>query len=281
MAGMRPDGYGWRAKIGLIYIASSVVMEPEMYAMAPPGCSFHTARIPLARVAVDALADLGADEAPAFEAARLLAMAPLDCIVFACTSGSFVGGPGYDEALIRRLEAVTGGIPVTTTTTAVVAGLRALGARRLAVATPYPDDVNRRLRAYFEAVGFEIVSLEGLGCREDREIGAQEPETVYRLAKRVDRPAAEAVFISCTNFRTAAVLAALEEDLGKPVVSANQASLWHALRLAGVQAPVEGYGQLLRLPLTAPGAGGLPAPGGAARELAAGAPACGRGQAAS
>jgi maleate isomerase len=244
------DLFGWRARIGLIYIASSVVMEPEMYAMAPEGCSFHTTRIPLAEVGVDDLAGLGEDDAALFDAVGLLASAPLDGMVFACTSGSFVGGPGYDEKIMARMASLAPGVAVTTTTTASVAGLKEMGVRRLAIATPYTDDVNERLSSYFAGSGFEVLEIEGLGCRHDHDIGWVTPETVYRLARRVDRWEADGVFISCTNLRTAAVLQALEDDLGKPVVSANQASLWHALRIAGVNTAVEGYGRLLSLPLT-------------------------------
>jgi maleate cis-trans isomerase len=101
----------------------------------------------------------------------------------------------------------------------------------------------------------------GLGITEDRELGRVPLEDVYRLARGADRPEADALYLSCTNFRTIGVLAALERDLGKPVVSAIQASFWHCLRLAGVGESVEGYGRLLALP--AP-----PERAGAARERA-------------
>jgi maleate isomerase len=226
------------------------VMEPECYAMAPEGVSIHTTRIPLdGQVDVDHLNALAGDEdgaGPLLDATRLLAAAPLHSIVFACTSGSFVGGRGYDERILARMAAVARGIPVTTTSTALVAALRTLGARRVAVATPYTDAVTGRAVAYLEANGFGITSAEGLGLDDDLAIGFTEPDTVAALARSADRHDADAVVIACTNLRTVALIEELEAALAKPVVSAIQASFWHGLRLAGVQDPVPRYGRLLR-----------------------------------
>jgi maleate isomerase len=243
--GLPRDGFGRRARIGLVYIASSIVMEPECYAMAPDGVSVHTTRIPLeGKITVDNLSGL-ADRL--LDATRLLAAAPLHSIVFACTSGSFVGGRGYDDRIIARMSAVAGGIPVTTTTTALVAGLRALGARRVALAAPYTQAVTDRAAAYLEAYEFGVAASACLGLDDDVAIGFTEPETVDRLVRSVDRPGADAVVISCTNLRTAGLIEPLEAALGKPVISANQASFWHGLRLAGYRDRVPHYGRLMEL----------------------------------
>jgi maleate isomerase len=248
----RPDGFGDRARLGLVYIASSIVMEPECYAMAPAGVSIHTTRIPLGGT-VDAgtLAALGGADArgggPLLDATRLLAAAPLHSIVFACTSGSFIGGKGYDGRILAQMAAVARGIPVTTTTTALVAGLRTLDVRRIALATPYTETVTGRAVAYLEGHDFQIVSRDCLGLDQDWAIGSTPLATVRALVRSVDRPEADAVVIACTNLRTAGILDELETALGKPVVSANQASFWHGLRLAGYPDPVLDYGRLLRL----------------------------------
>ena len=243
------DGFGHRARIGLVYIASSIVMEPECYAMAPTGVSIHTTRIPLdGKIGVETLSGLaGGDAGRLLEATRLLAAAPLHSIVFACTSGSFVGGRGYDDAIIGRMTAAARGIPVTTTTTALVAGLRALGARRVAVATPYTEAVTGRAVAYLEAHDVETAACGCLGLDDDVAIGFTAPEAVERLVRSLDRPDADAVVIACTNLRTVGLIAPPEAALGKPVISANQASFWHGLRLAGVSDPVPRYGRLLEL----------------------------------
>lgn len=243
---MQPDGFGYRARIGLVYIASSVVMEPECYAMAPSGVSFHTARIPLGKVTVEELSNLAGDYMDRLlEATKLLAAAPLQSIVFACTSGSFIGGKGYDDRIMDAMGEVSRGIPVTTTTTAAVKALQAVEAQRIVLAAPYSRAVTDRAVSYFEQHGFQVLDSSCLGIEEDLDLGFTPPERIYEQVRTLDRPDADAVFISCTNLRTAAILEALEYDLRKPVVSAIQASLWDGLRLAGMHEPIDHYGQLL------------------------------------
>ena len=115
------------------------------------------------------------------------------------------------------------------------------------LATPYVEEVTARGAAYFAEQGFEVLATSSLGFENDHDIGRTSPERVYAQVRELDRPEADAVFISCTNLRTVAVLQELEEDLAKPVVSANQASFWQGLRLAGVSEPVVGFGRLLQL----------------------------------
>ena len=149
--------------------------------------------------------------------------------------------------MIKRMSEVSNGIPCTTTTTAVVAALKEFGVKKISVATPYIDEVNDRLNKYFTKSGFEILKIKGLQIGEPIAICNQVPETVYRLAKEVDDPAAEGIFISCADFRTGSVVESLEKDLNKPVIAAIQASFWHALRLAKVGGPIEGFGRLLQM----------------------------------
>jgi len=177
---------------------------------------------------------------------RLLVAARPDAIVYGGMSASFLKGPGWDRTLIDRMERVSNGIPCTTSTTAVVTALRELGIRRISVATPYLDEVNERLFSYFTEMGFEIVRMKGLRIDEPIAISNQVPETVYHLAKEVDTPEAEGIFISCADFGAGAVVEDLEKDLKKPVVAAIQASFWHALKLARIGEPIEGFGTLLR-----------------------------------
>jgi maleate isomerase len=113
------------------------------------------------------------------------------------------------------------------------------------MAAPYIDEVSIRGVKWLEENGHQVVSWEGLGVNADWELARISPQTVYELAVRVDRRDAEAVFISCTNLRTVAVISALEEALGKPVVSAVQASFWKCLKLAQVEGAKPGYGRLL------------------------------------
>ena len=143
----------------------------------------------------------------------------------------------------------TTGAPAILTADAVVAGLRALGARRIALATPRTDFVNRRETEWLTERGFEVESVEGLQlgktAAERASIGRVPLETTNDLARRVDRPEADAVFISCTNLPSLDLIESLEDELGKPVVTSNQATFWHCLRTMGSTMTLEGRGQLL------------------------------------
>jgi maleate cis-trans isomerase len=146
--------------------------------------------------------------------------------------------------LIRR-EA---GVPAVATSPSVVEALRFFGARRLSVATPYPEWNNRRLRAYLEAQGFEVLNVDGepeAAAAGNQGINDQDPETVVEFASRVCRPEADALLCSCTAWRSVEAVAAIEARTGRPVVTSNQSTIWTALRALGVSGPVAGFGRLL------------------------------------
>ncbi len=232
--------YGWRGRIGLLVPTGNSVMEPEFAAMAPAGVTAHANRVELKDVTPESLAAMEGDVE---RAARQIAQTRVGVVCFGCTSGSFVGGQGYDARLIAKMEAASG-VTTTTTTTAVVRALGAFGVSRLALATPYTDAVTELEVAYLAANGIEVVSWQGGGIVEVADIQDCDPRVAFARAKAVDRPEAEAVFISCTGFRTVEVIAALEEDLGKPVISSNQASFADCLRLLGVGDAMPGWGSL-------------------------------------
>jgi maleate cis-trans isomerase len=176
---------------------------------------------------------------------ELLAMVKPDVIVLAHTATSYYLGRSGEADLIARLEASTGR-RVVTAFGSVVRALERLGVRRLALGAPYARETTLEGKAHLEAHRFEVVrfaNLEGVVNIYD-----ETAERAYRLARSVDDAEAEAVFLSGTGMPTLTVLQALEEDLGKPVISSASAMMWHALRLAGVGAPVTGYGRLLTLP---------------------------------
>jgi maleate isomerase len=232
--------YGWRGRIGLLVPTGNAVMEPEFQQMAPEGIVTLANRVELKDVTP---ASLRAMEGDVARAARQIAQSRVGVIAFGCTSGSFVDGPGHDERLVRLIEAETG-IPATTTTTAVVRALTAVGVRRIALATPYTDEVTRLEVAFLEASGFEVTAWQGGGIVETADIQVCPPEASYRRARAVDSDRAEAVFISCTGFRTIENISKLESDLGKPVVTSNQATFADCLHLLGVGDARSGFGSL-------------------------------------
>ncbi len=233
--------YGWRGRIGLIIPSSNTTMEPEFWRMAPEGVSVHTARMKLSAVTVEELVEMEKD---AVRAAQLLATADVDILVYGCTTGSLVKGPGYDREITEKLTRATG-IKAVATATAVLEALEELGARRVALATPYIEEVNRKEVEFLESQGYKVVDLKYLGIRENTEIGRQTPQIAYRLAKSLETSNADAVFISCTNFRTIEVIKLLEKDLGIPVFSSNTATMWLTLKELGLREPIRGYGMLL------------------------------------
>lgn len=241
----RYDGSGDDARIGLIYMASSIVMEAEMWAMSTPGVSTHTTRIRLPKVTFEGI-DAMMRSPEIEQAAKLLGSAPIDVLCFGGTSASFLHGTAYDKALIEKLKQWAPGPQVTTASTATLAALAAVGADKVALATPYVDAVHERAINFLQENGHEVLRHANLMIDEDQALAEVSLQEVYDLVKSVDHPEASAIFISCTNFRTVGVIEALEAELGKPVISAIQASFWHCLEAVDVNGARPGYGSLLK-----------------------------------
>lgn len=239
-----PTVYGHRAKIGVIVPPTNSANEAEWWHMAPPGVSIHSARMPLH---TDTQSDAG-------QAALLtdiehycqaLAQVGPDVVVYGCTAGSMTSPP---SALANAMQDFCG-LPAITTAQSIVEALRALDVATVSVGTPYHDALNHHEVAFLEAEGFRVTAIEGLGYgangpAEYRNIARIPVETVRSLAQRVDRPAAEAILLSCTDMATAGLIQALEAELGKPVISSNSATFWYALRTAGLDDRLDGFGQL-------------------------------------
>jgi maleate cis-trans isomerase len=179
--------------------------------------------------------------------ARYLATAKVDVIAYGCTTGSFYKGPGWDKEMLARIERAAG-VPAVATSPSAVAALRFFGAKKLSVASPYPQWNNDKLRAYLEAMGFEVLNVDGepVAAKSGPQgINDQDPESVIAFASRVCRQEAEALFCSCTAWRSLEAVEALEKRTGKPVVTSNQATIWAAFRQIGVRQPIHGFGKLL------------------------------------
>ncbi|WP_456398953.1 maleate cis-trans isomerase family protein [Palaeococcus sp. (in: euryarchaeotes)] len=234
--------YGWRGRIGLIVPSSNTTMEMELHEALPEGVSLHTARMPLKGVTEEELLKMSA---LAVESAKLLKDADVDLILYGCTSGSFIGGENFENELEEKIEDEVK-IPVVTTSSAILAALNALEAQQILVLTPYTEEINKREREFLEANEFEVLDIRGMGIVENTKIGRLEPYEAYRLAKAMFTEEADALVISCTNFRTFEIIEALEDDLGVPVVTSNQASLWYALRELEINESILGLGTLLR-----------------------------------
>lgn len=236
--------YGWRARIGVIVSPPNTVVEGEFPRMAPEGVSVHAARLGrpqgLSRQLGGDVVLQTNEDLP--RAAASLAELELDAVVFAHTSGSMLRGPKYDAELTAMLEE-TVGCPAVTTASAVAAILRACGAVRLALLTPYPEEMTLAEIDYLEKAvsGLKVVSHRSMEMATGLGIGDLEPTVAYRESRRVDLAQADALFLSGTNWRTIEVIEDMEADLGKPVFTANQVTMWATLRKLGI-APKAGYG---------------------------------------
>ena len=226
--------------MGLIVPSVNAVIEPEFNRMAPPGFTFHATRVMLRETTPEGVRAMNRE---VVHAAALLATLNPDILAYACTSGSFVDGWEAMRRQIGRLSAQAG-CPVVATSAAMVAALEHLGVRRIALATPYLDAINRLEQAFLEDRGFRVVSCRGLGL-SGQAIREVPPERAYALALETDDPRAEAVFVSCTDLRALQVVDALERALRKPVLTSNQVTLWALLRAAGWPGTLEGCGRLL------------------------------------
>jgi len=248
--------FGWRARIGVLVPPGNPTVEPELYRMVPAGVSLHFARLEAPPSSGPAGAAAGMEERTcayreglAGPAQSLGEVHPA-VVVLAHTASSYALGAGHEQPLIDRIASLAHA-PALLAAHAVLAALRHLGVTRLALGTPYPESISRQARAYWEASGFALAGYHRLADVAD--IYAESEQRAYALARRADAPDAQAVLLSGTGLPTVAVLETLERDLGKPVISSNQACLWRALRLAGVREAIDGFGRLLREPGDAPG----------------------------
>lgn len=228
---------GWRGRIGLV-MPDDAVNDDEYWLYLPDGVNLLIARFttarrdePIAPEMVDSYADLDLLR----QATDVIRITRPNAVVFGCTSCSFVRGVGWDIQQARAMSEVSGA-PATTVTMAMIAALRVIGARRIVLGAPYSDGVTEDFSRFLQDSGFEVIHWAGLQMETEWQIGNASPAVWYQLARDVDRPNADAVVLGCTGIRTAEVLTALEADLGKPVISAPQAMIWHPLQLMGIDA---------------------------------------------
>ena len=182
-------------------------------------------------------------------AADLLRAVTPQAAAYVDTSISFVRGPGGDLDIANRIAGFLG-CPTIVTSTAVVRACEALGARRLGVITVYSEEINQRLRAFFEPQGVAISRMEAFAAASmvdgatSLDLAAIDPRLLVEAGAALNEPDVDAVFIPCTAVRTLEAIEPLEDRIGKPVITAIHATMWAVQRLAGVTADVPGGGRL-------------------------------------
>lgn len=240
------DGPAHRAAIGLVTLANDITIEPELNAfLALDGACVYANRIPVGGYGtVSGLTDMEAHITAATE--LLVPDMALDVVAFGCTSGSMAIGP---EVVAERIRAARPGIACSNPVSAALKGLETFGCRRIALLDPYSDEVNVVVERYVGEQGFDIVDKGSFKQCGDPNIVRIPPQAIFEAGLQLARPPGiEALFISCTALRVSPVIGRLEEALGKPVVSSNQALAWDCLRLAGCTDVIEGFGRLFACP---------------------------------
>jgi maleate cis-trans isomerase len=228
-------------RIGLLVPSSNSTQEPEFVAMLPPAVSLHVSRLKLERIDPESTLSIVAELE---NESRKLADAAVDIIVLAATAPSTRMGKGYDAELIKRMQQATGK-PATTAATAMLEAFATLGVRRVALAAAWSETTNEWVAAFLRSHGIEVVSQVALGVVSNNDVGRLHVQTAFDAGRKADRDDADAIFLACGNWWTAAIVEELENAVGKSVLTTNNMTVWHALRMIGVQEGVRGYGQLL------------------------------------
>jgi maleate isomerase len=233
-------------RVGVIVPSLNTIIEDDLRRFMPSEVLYHIARVRFqkenGRVTHKSLLRL-ADDAPSI--AGYLADAGMDAIAFNCTGASVAGGVGSSERIVERIEAAVGS-PATTTILSVMRALRTMNVHRLVHCCPFTSEFSEEEADFLRASGFEIALTVGMGHIDAKVAALMSPDQVAEFALRIDRADADGIFLSCANTRAMEAVQGLEQRLGKPVISSNQAVMWDLLRLISCRAPVPAGGSLFR-----------------------------------
>jgi maleate isomerase len=242
MARRHLEGDGRRARIGIVVPSVNTVMEPWAQKIVPDGVSVFAARmfIPPATTP-EAFIEMDRNEGKA--AIRQLSSVFPDAIAYGCTASSIVQGLAYDAHLRHEIEHDYK-TPSTTAAHAILTAAKALGVEAVSIVSPYTKEVDEAEHRYFADAGLEVVGGACLGISDGFALAEPSPDTLFELGLRGFDPRADGLVMTCLNTRSHTVIDRLERQLGKPVITSTQATLWHALRLAGIDDRITGYGRL-------------------------------------
>ena len=234
-----------RAAIGLVVLATDQTLEYEWrQIMNLPGVAYFEARIYNSPdITPQNLAAMEKDITAAVQ--LIVPDVPLQVVAFGCTSGSIVIG---EAQVAQRIHDARPGVACTTPITGAVAGLRKLGAQRVALITPYVQSVNTLFEKHLIASGLEVTRIASFNHSNDNEVARIDAASLRSAILATGaHDDVDAVFVSCTSLRMADLTRDLEQALGKPVIASNSAMAWHALRLAGVRDALPRFGRLFEV----------------------------------
>jgi maleate isomerase len=229
-------------RIGLIALATDFNSEQDLRRMYPDGIEVFTNRILNANpVTLQNLRNMAGDISRA--AGGILPGFGVDAMIYGCTSGTVANGANKIEQLVHES---CPGIPVTNPVSAALAAFAHFGAKRISILTPYTEEVNLEMVAYFRNHGIEVINIAGFGYDSDIDMTGIPPQEIAQAAVEMCDDGAELLFISCTAIRASLVIESIEQTISKPVVTSNQALVWHSLKLVGYTQGIEGYGSLFQ-----------------------------------
>ena len=242
MARRHLEGDGWRARIGIVVPSVNTVMEPWAQKVVPDGVSVFAARmfIPPATTP-EAFIEMDRNEGKA--AIRQLSSVYPDAIAYGCTASSIVQGLAYDAHLRAEIEQDYK-TPSTTAAHAILTAAKALGVATVSIVSPYTPEVDEAEHRYFAGAGLKVVGGACLGITDGFALAEPTPDALFELGMRGFDSNADGLIMACLNTRSHTVIDRLEQKLGKPVITSTQATLWHVLRLAGIDDRITGYGRL-------------------------------------
>ena len=218
-------------RVGLIVPSSNTVMEPDLHRAMGSNAAISTTRIFLEQVTREAELEMLEEDLP--RSLRLIQTTSPHVVVFGCTSAGSLGGLEHDAGIGRTIERETGAKAVTVLSS-VVSQLRTHGSKKVAVFTPYREELTRSVAESVVEGGCSVVHSAGMGYLENRDIGKVTPaEIVDFVESQMDSLQADCVFLSCTNWQAVGALNALRLRFGIPVISSNQAAIDAVRKLAG------------------------------------------------
>ena len=232
-------------RIGMIVPSSNTCLEPQTYRIlgGRTDVTVHFTRIPVTRIALDNSSDRQFDPAVMREGAKLLTTADVDVIAWNGTSGSWLGS-AHDQDLVQEITGATG-VPATTSTLAYLEAFRTFGIERIALFTPYTEDVNHQVIASYEREGIKTVDHRALGLSDNESFARVTDDEMRPGSLELAAAAPDALVYLCTNLYGANITAEIEDGTGVPVLDSVAVTLWHALRLAGAPLLDPRWGRLL------------------------------------
>jgi maleate isomerase len=235
---------GRRGMVGLIVPSNNNVVLPEFYSALPEGVTAYETRMRVKGELTAEAVQRMLDDAEA--AAELLHQTGVDFICYCCMASTIVKGLAWERALLARFaDRAPKGVASANST--LMDALRAIGATRLALVTPYPENLNALLPEFFSAEGFDVATIAGPRIRDVSAVRTLAPDRLYETARALAVDSIDAICLLATDMETFPVIERIERDLRLPVVTSNQALLWASLRALGIDDAIDGLGKLLRL----------------------------------